>query len=144
MLRDIGGIVLYGISFSNIRSCIERYNISLSTLKPSNLEVAKAEGREHFKAWTCFMFTQFPCNTYVFGLSFASFFFFLCFFCFVLFAFLFVCLFSVSLFVLLFSYNHVVNALPEFALVLMDRGRFTPSVYMGGPCLRLHFHRISP
>ena len=107
MLRDIVAIVSYGISFSNIRSCAERYNISVLTLKPSNSEVAKAEGREDFKAWTCFMFTQFPCNTCVFGLSCAGSY--LCVFVLVLcpcFLFLFFCffVFPVCLF-FFFSYN---------------------------------------
>ena len=100
MLRDIVAIVSYGISFSNIRSCAERYNISVLTLKPSNSEVAKAEGREHFKAWTCFMFTQFPCDTCVFGLSCAGSY--LC--VFVLFCVLVFFVFPVCLF-FFFSYN---------------------------------------
>ena len=99
MLRDIVAIVSYGISFSNIRSCAERYNISVLTLKPSNSEVAKAEGREDFKAWTCFMFTQFPCNTCVFGLSCAGSY--LCvfiLFCVLVFFVVFFCFYCVSVF----------------------------------------------
>ena len=101
------------------------------------------------------MFTQFPCNICVFGLSCAGSY--LCvfvLFC-VLVFFLFLFLFFLFFLCVCFSFfltmlgcfhgaNHVVNALPEFALCLMDRGRFTPSVYKGASCLRSHFHRISP
>ena len=87
------------------------------------------------------MFTQFPCNTCVFGLSCAGSY--LCVFGFVLFCLL-VCLFVFLFSVFFFSFSVCLICTVPNGPTPFHPFCIIYSVYIGASCLMSHFHRISP